>query len=702
MIQFSKTLIAAAASFLVVSLPTAFADESIINDAIDNAIDNNIVLSSYHVSTDVNSRLATTSIDMIFENYEDCTSAYSMTIQLPVNARVTDLVMDLSDGCQMDSQVKDLDDAVEDFEEFLGDGKAAAILTAWDMSNYGLQVSIPPNGSTSVTLKYQELLVQKLDVVSFQVPMFPGMAVDDLMVDISVEDPNLVNGFETDLQDQSIFTSLDGGKASMHYETIKVTEDTDLPTLFRANFQPGHPPEEGLFLTNGECFTHIFNPTQFLSSVGFMARRIVFVIDVSGSMSGQKLEDVKASFVLMIETLEEQDTLILQTFSNEGTESQWGPKPATAQNKRDAEKFVQALRTMGGTNLNDAFLDGITNARDAPETVASVVVIMTDGRGSKPANEVARNVREHNEGKQVKIFSLAFGNNADMDLLLGIAIQNGGRAVRIYEGFGDAADQMELFYKQELGSILMSDINVSYDSGDFAIYDSTTSTFPFLAVGSEIVVRGKLDATATADATSRSLKSIVSANSAKGPFELPVDYTIVPNDDVNNDCSQSFAQARIVELLEYRDAARYIGDEFFVDTTVSSTPNLNASYFEEEARNIALDAGLVWPGLTALITIESPNCQQNISDVCTSGNGPSGGRDDLSAEEADRSSIAANMGYTTKTGAQAGQAVQPDLSSSLGQPIQWSSGAQSIWSQLASSTSFVMFASSLIMVMLFV
>jgi len=609
-------LIAAAVSFLFVSLPSALADDDYDDD------DGAIVLSSYHVSTNVTSRLATTSIDMVFENYNNCTSVYGLTLQLPLNARVTELIMDLSDGCQMESQVKDLKQAEEDFEDLYSEGKAAAILTAWDMSNYELQVSIPPYGATSVTLKFQELLVQKLNLVSFQVPMFPGMAVEDLKIDVSVEDPNLVNGFDTDFKDQMVVTSLGAGRATMHYETREVAKDTTLPTLFRADFTPGLPPEEGLFLSDGECFTHIFNPEMFLSSIGSMARRIVFVIDVSGSMSGQKLEDVKASFVLMIDTLTERDTLVLQTFSNSGTKSRWGPKPATVSNKEDAERFVKELETMGGTNLNDALLDGIENARDAPETVAPVVVIMTDGRGTNPGNVVARNVRENNQGRRVKIFSLAFGNNADMDLLLGIAIQNGGRAVRIYEGFGDAADQMELFYKQELGSILMSDVNVSYDFANVNLFDSTTSSFPIFAAGSEIVVRGKMDTSATVDTTSRSLQSIVSATSAKGPIEWPVDHIIIPDDSTNSDCRQSFAQARIVELLEYRDAARSIGDELLVGTVVSRTANLETPSFEEEARKIALDAGLVWPGLTALVTVESPYCQQKASDVCYGGVGP--------------------------------------------------------------------------------
>lgn len=596
--------------------------------------DDGIVLSSYHVSTNVNSRLATTSIDMVFENNEDCATAYSMTIQLPVNARVTELVMDLSDGCQLGSEVKDLDQAEEDFEKFLEGGKAAAILTAYDMSSYNLEVSIPPNGATNVTLEFQELLVQKLDLVSFQIPMFPGRAVVDLKVDVSVEDPNEVNDFRTDFEGAMIGLSMDGGKAGMHYEEREVKENTILPTLLRANFQPGLPPEEGLFLSDGECFTHIFNPALLLSTLGSMARKIVFVIDVSGSMSGDKLKDVKKSFGIMVQSLDEQDSFVLQTFSTKGTEQLWGPEIATIQNKNNARVFVNNLETIGGTNLNDAYLDGIANALDAPETVASVVVIMTDGQGSLGADEIVRNVREKNEQGKVKIFSLAFGEYADYNLLLGISIMNGGRAVRIYEGFGDATDQMELFYKQELGSIIMSDVKVAYDLGDVDILDSTTSSFPIFAAGSEIVVRGKLDSSTAVGATSRSftnITSFLSAKSAKGSMlELPFNPLVSPDSSVSRDCRQSFSQARIVELLEYRDAAQYIGNEFSVGTAVNRTDNLDAWLsFEEEAREIALDAGLVWPGLTALVTVENSNCQQKNSTVCYTGDGDEASFDDF-------------------------------------------------------------------------
>jgi uncharacterized protein YegL len=177
-------------------------------------------------------------------------------------------------------------------------------------------------------------------------------------------------------------------------------------------------------------------------------------------MQGQKLRDAKASFSVMIDTLEEQDELILQTFASYGTEDKWGPNAATPENKAEAIEWVNVLETKGSTNLHDACKDAISRVVDAQETVVPIVVAMTDGQGSTPPDEMARSVRIANKDRRVKVFSIAFGSGADMDLLLGLALQNGGRAVRIYEGFGDTTNQMEQFYKQELGKILLSDISV--------------------------------------------------------------------------------------------------------------------------------------------------------------------------------------------------------------------------------------------------
>jgi hypothetical protein len=129
--------------FLSLSCWTAFGNE-----------DPSTILSSYCVTTNVTSRLAQTSIVMELDNLEKCSKIYALTLQLPLNAQLTDLEMELSDGCELTSQVKTHTTATDDFNQQASQGKPAVLLTTWDIINYQLQVSLPPNGTTLVELRY--------------------------------------------------------------------------------------------------------------------------------------------------------------------------------------------------------------------------------------------------------------------------------------------------------------------------------------------------------------------------------------------------------------------------------------------------------------------------------------------------------------------------------------------------------------------
>lgn len=70
-----------------------------------------------------------------------------------------------------------------------------------------------------------------------------------------------------------------------------------------------------------------------------MAQKIVFVIDVTGSMSGRMLEVANTSYAVMINTLDKYDIFVVQSFSDD-----------------PCKQHVMQLSTGGGTNLNPAFL----------------------------------------------------------------------------------------------------------------------------------------------------------------------------------------------------------------------------------------------------------------------------------------------------------------------------------------------------------
>eukprot|EP00526_Cylindrotheca_closterium_P006658 CAMPEP_0113615804 /NCGR_PEP_ID=MMETSP0017_2-20120614/7900_1 /TAXON_ID=2856 /ORGANISM="Cylindrotheca closterium" /LENGTH=751 /DNA_ID=CAMNT_0000525073 /DNA_START=183 /DNA_END=2438 /DNA_ORIENTATION=- /assembly_acc=CAM_ASM_000147 len=681
---------------------------------------NLVDLTHYHVTTDVQSRLLKTTIDMTFRRRDDNTTTtnttaqlcgpviHTMTLQLPRLARVQSLEMDLSNDCTLDSQVQGLEQAKDTFENMASEGKSAAILTAWDMSNYKLQIVIPPPPAnstameqepTKVKLTYTELLVQKNHQVSFQLPVNPGMAVSDsLEVDFTVQDENAgilelnlkdaaedTGNFRRKLSNHQLafdVTLANPKRAIAHFQESNLTEDSSLPRLVRGFFRPAPLPEAGVLTiplleeeTKEEvCLTHVFNPSDFLATAGSLPKNMVFVIDISGSMSGDRLENAKVAFASMVSLLQDNtDAFAVQTFSSLGTETLWGPAVANPSTKQEATSFVQSLHTTGSTNLHDAYLDGIKHAKsmasdiDSSSAAVPILVVLSDGEASEGITNraaIAKNVREANTEGQVKIFSLAFGSSADVDLLTGIALQNGGKVLQIFEGFDDTVQQMEDFYQQELEQIVLSDIGISFflseDDGSVGVasanaatadassllplsmLDATTSRFPVLADGSELVIRGKVSRS-DLPTDSSFLQASISALSAVGnqdwlhQYDLPLpDLDNGSSSAINanpplivNDCEQAFAHARIEELLDYRNAARALGDDLTTSTSSTST-------FEEQARKMAIDAQLVWPGLTALVTVENPACQQllpqaeqesegNDSPVCYSGESGSGG-----------------------------------------------------------------------------
>lgn len=453
---------------------------------------------------------------------------------------------------------------------------------------------------------------------------------------------------------------------SHHEDEVTVRMDqynsNHVPRIMKGYFDPGPLPESGLLYADTQCFEHTFNPDDSDErGVRYMPRNIVLVIDVSGSMAGQRMEDAKNAFRYMIQYVHADEYLTIQTFSNKGTESLWGPSLATDEAKSDARAFVSNLVAFGATHLSGALSDALEIARskDANEFVP-IVVVMTDGQptvGVTDRRAIARNVWNSNTFGAIKVFGLAFGQSSDYVLMLSIALQTGGRAIRVFEGYGDSDAQMHDFFASELGEVLLSDIDITFPGLDGApvtmMIGETQRSFAVLSKGSEITVRGMMDPTLfddeSANATSTTtLHALTSAESRTGPvswsFEVPIRSDNGGSSDIAQNpptrdfnaplrCQQSFAHARISELMMYSEAAELLGTdllEYLPALTALCGEATSSSYqavrtcLKDAALALAVEFQLVWPGLTAMVTIENQACTDYSSvntELCWDGEG---------------------------------------------------------------------------------
>ncbi len=459
------------------------------------------VITQYAVDSEVRSRLATTTLTMSVRNGLNCSSIHMVTLQLPLNTRVTSLKTVADDGCTTKGKVKEIEEARETFLEQTSQGLPSAYVEVQDSFTYSLQVSIPPLGETEVELIVEQLLQQRLGEVAFEIPMIPNEEVDIVKFDLSVVDifGNLLD-FEIDLNLEDLeesYVEVDAKGNSTnttHPKPIKLhitdARQHKLPQVIRGRFKPNEVPKDGYLYTDGSCFEHFFLPT----SIEPMPRNFFFLLDTSESMRyDNKLENAKTALSNFIDSLGPQDSLTIQTFAGKGTIDLWGVRPVTEEEKKDAKDFISKTKVVDdyriwGTDLHEALIEALIraqyNGEETQDDTVTVLILISDAwasAGETDRAKIAKHVYDLNKDGSVKIFTLGFQGQADMTLLDAIALMNGGISAPILQGEEDFASQISRFLESELGTILLSDVNVKIIGEDVTVMGETKKIYPLLA-----------------------------------------------------------------------------------------------------------------------------------------------------------------------------------------------------------------------------
>jgi Ca-activated chloride channel family protein len=158
---------------------------------------------------------------------------------------------------------------------------------------------------------------------------------------------------------------------------------------------------------------------------------VMVVLDVSGSMQDEnRLENAKAALKTFVGQLADGDSLGLTIFSNEATPlsplSPVGPK------RQQLLDSIGGLVPQGNTRLLDTLSEAYkTLAAQPPDKNIRAVVVLTDGldnRSSTTADELNSLLRQDEEGRSIKVFTIAYGGDADVNLLQSIATASGAKS----------------------------------------------------------------------------------------------------------------------------------------------------------------------------------------------------------------------------------------------------------------------------------
>ena len=155
-------------------------------------------------------------------------------------------------------------------------------------------------------------------------------------------------------------------------------------------------------------------------------RRVVLLLDVSGSMAGASLASAVAAARLCLRHLRQGDLFEVMAFHTEVLRMEGPPMRRFDEfSLRQADAWLRRLEATGGTELFDPLVDAVHLAEDG------IVVLLTDGQ---VANEAAIAQAVRSMGSRARIYGFGVGDSVCEGLLRDLARHSGGAVELIVEG----------------------------------------------------------------------------------------------------------------------------------------------------------------------------------------------------------------------------------------------------------------------------
>lgn len=231
------------------------------------------------------------------------------------------------------------------------------------------------------------------------------------------------------------------------------------------------------------------NPPASVCVELISAQRYMLVLDRSGSMWGNKIEQLKAGAHFWVDYVHPGEELGLVQFSSTATlSSGMSEVPVNAATqatwRNDRHNLVDPITAGGATAIGDALRMGLTNILAAGSAATQVIILFTDGLQNAGV-ETAEDVLPDAVAAGVKIYTIGLGADQDVALLTNIANTTGG----IYFGIpadiadADAADAVSDALAQVSGHSRSNSAIKSFEQVDganvSAVFTPTLDMVPY-------------------------------------------------------------------------------------------------------------------------------------------------------------------------------------------------------------------------------
>jgi len=468
-----------------------------------------------HVKAALSGDVARVEIEQTYENpfAEPIETVY--VFPLPENSAVDGMRMGIGERV-VEAEIKKRQDARQIYDDAKQQGRTAALLEQERPNIFTQSVAnIAPHSEIKFVIRYVQDLTYDAGAYEFVFPMVvgprfippgqdtgqssgDGWAKDTAEVgDASRITPPIVGAGVRTGHDISLELTADAGvpihavSVPTHNVALEekpdgtialmLAEERSIPNrdfVLRYKVAGERPTASVLTYREGDVgyVTLTLQPPQLDIDALVGQREFIFVVDVSGSMSGMPLNLSKDAMTQALRKLRPIDTFNIIRFESSNARLFDAPRPASMTNIREGMEFVTDMHAGGGTLLGNAVQEALTPGRETDRH--RYVVFMTDaqiGNDAEILSLTERLLKAYDQRDQkARVFAFGMGASPNRHLIENIARIGKGAAVYTQTREDPTRALNRLFALVD--SPIIEDITI--DWGDLAINDVYPQQLP--------------------------------------------------------------------------------------------------------------------------------------------------------------------------------------------------------------------------------
>ncbi len=461
-------------------------------------------LQSTRAYVEITGNIANVKVEQIYENKSK--RKLDAIYIFPGSTRAAVYALDMTIGKRtIHAKVKEREKARKEFNEAQKAGKRATLLEQDRPNVFKMEVAnIGPGEKIKVEMYYTELLECRDNLYEFVYPTAVGprySTTDEEYVRKSIE--QLMSGHQPKFNVQLMIDApvpvqtISSPSHAINMKRVTETQtavnlqnpsDEQLGKDFILQYGlQGGQVQSGLTLyehNDEKFFLLMMEPPKADEKTKVLPREYIFIVDVSGSMSGFPLEVSKTVLKKLISSLSPADRFNVLLFESSNDMMSKNSLPATPENIKKAIQVIDRQRGSGGTELYPALQAAFAYKDPSLEDYARTFIIATDGYVSVEA-EAFQLIRQNLN--KANFFPLGIGNGVNRHLIEGMAWAGASEPFIINNQ--TEAEKVGEHLIQTISQPLFTQIDI--DWGDFEVYDTYPQKMPDVFSHKPMVVFGK-------------------------------------------------------------------------------------------------------------------------------------------------------------------------------------------------------------------